>query len=440
MDVFISYEHQSKSIADNICAYLESKGVRCWYAPRDVVGPYADAIVNAIEECKVFVLILNHNSSESVHVLNEVEMAYKRIMEGNLTLVPFKVDDGTLSKSMEYYVKRLHWIDAVSATLEQAIEQLYKQLVPILGLNPNTDVFAADKKDVDTNLNRKTVKYYSDDDYVEIKRLRIEEELMFYYEKEYYDRLICGKEHLNALDFYVLSPRATVRRLNRPEVDNIACLSYNDGLVAEGNDVYGNDNSIKFYKCDVETQNVEEVLEYVLKDMNIDGFDFVNMTMAIMDLKNPFKTLKRIKKFLKPGAVIYVRDVDDGLVFGYPDEKGLFAQFKNFYKLDPLSGSRHSGRQVLNVAKKIGARYVKLLKSGVDTSDMDYTRKRMLFDAWFSFIPNDFKRVARENPNNKEAYDEILAWIDEYYDDLEESFFNDDFIFNSGYIFYEIKF
>lgn len=439
MDVFISYEHQSKSIADNICAYLESKGVRCWYAPRDVVGPYADAIVNAIEECKVFVLILNHNSSESVHVLNEVEMAYKRIMQGNLTLVPFKVDDGTLSKSMEYYVKRLHWIDAVSATLEQAIDQLYKQLVPILGLNPETDVFDTSKKEEDTNLNRKSVKYYSEDDYVEIKRLQTEEELMFYYEKEYYDRLICGKQHMNALDFYVLSPQATVRRLKRPEIDKIACLSYNDGLVAEGNDIYGDNDNIKFYKCDVENQDVGDVLEAVLKDMNIDGFDFVNMTMAIMDLKNPFKTLKKIKKYLNPGAVMYVRDVDDGVIFAYPDERNLFAKFQSFYKLDSLSGSRHSGRQVYNVVKKIGAREVHLLKCGVNSSCMDYTRKRMLFDAWFTFIPNDFKRIARENPEN-ESCKEVLSWLDEYFDDLEESFFAEDFIFNSGYVFYGVKF
>lgn len=438
MDVFISYEHQSKSIADNICAYLESKGVRCWYAPRDVVGPYADAIVKAIEECKVFVLILNHNSSESVHVLNEVEIAYQRIIQGELTLVPFKVDDGTLSKSMEYYVKRLHWIDAVSATLEQAIEQLYQQLVSILGLNPETNVFDATKKE-DTNLNRKSVKYYSEDDFVEIKRLRIEEELMFYYEKEYYDRLICGKKNMNALDFYVLNPQATIRRLKRPEIDKIACLSYNDGLVAEGNDLYGDNDNIKFYKCDVDAQDVEDVLDSILKDMNIDGFDFVNMTMAIMDLKNPFKTLKRIKKYLKPGAVMYVRDVEDGFVFAFPDEKGLFAKFQSFYKFDSLCGSRHSGRQIYNVLKKIGARDVQLLKCGVDSSSMDYTRKRMLFDAWFTFIPNDFKRIARENPRD-ESCKEILSWIDEYFDDLEEAFFAEDFIFNSGYIFYAVKF
>ena len=36
-DVFISYEHESKSIADNIVASLEASKIRCWYAPRDVI-------------------------------------------------------------------------------------------------------------------------------------------------------------------------------------------------------------------------------------------------------------------------------------------------------------------------------------------------------------------------------------------------------------------
>lgn len=439
MDVFISYEHESKSIADNICAFLESKGVRCWYAPRDVVGPYADAIVRAIDECKVFVLILNHNSSESPHVLNEVEMAYQRIMKGELSIVPFKVDEGTLSKAMEYYVKRLHWIDAVSATLEQAIAQLYKQLVPILGLTPDKDVFAAEDKNKDTNIKRKSVKYYSDDDYVEIKRLAVEEELMYFYEKDYYDALLRGKTDVNALDFYVLRPQATVRRLKRPEVSKLLCLSYNAGIVKEGNDLYGNDDSVKFFKCDNDEQDIEEVLENAMRDMNIKGFDFVNLTMAIMDMKNPFKTLKKIKKFLNPGAVMYIRDVDDGVVFAYPDEKGLFAQYKEYYKLDGLSGSRYSARQIFSVVKKIGARDVHLVKCGVNCSCMDYTRKRMLFDAWFTFVPNDFKRIAREQPENEVAQ-EALKWIDEHFDDLEEAFFDDDFIFNSGYMFYIVRF
>ena len=53
-DVFISYVHESKSIADNICAYLENNKIRCWYAPRDVIGDYATSIVEAISNSKIF--------------------------------------------------------------------------------------------------------------------------------------------------------------------------------------------------------------------------------------------------------------------------------------------------------------------------------------------------------------------------------------------------
>jgi hypothetical protein len=164
MDVFISYEHESKSIADNICSVLESKGVRCWYAPRDVYGDYATAIVEAIERCKVFILVLNHNSSESPHVLNEVEMAYKRILNGEITIIPFKVDTGILSKAMEYYVKRLHWIDASCAPLDKAINELYQKLVPILGLEVIQERSGASEHE--TNLVRKANQYYSAEDIV----------------------------------------------------------------------------------------------------------------------------------------------------------------------------------------------------------------------------------------------------------------------------------
>ena len=99
IDLFISYEHESKIIADNICSVLESKGIRCWYAPRDVRGDYATSIVEAIEHCKVFVLVLNPAASESPHVLNEVEMAYQRILKGEITIVPFKVENGVFSKA-----------------------------------------------------------------------------------------------------------------------------------------------------------------------------------------------------------------------------------------------------------------------------------------------------------------------------------------------------
>ncbi len=437
MDVFISYEHESKSIADNICSVLESKGVRCWYAPRDVYGDYATAIVEAIEHCRVFILVLNHSSSESPHVLNEVEMAYKRILKGEITIIPFKVDTGLLSKAMEYYVKRLHWIDAASAPLDKAISELYQKLVPILGLEQSVEQEKMDEHE--TNLIRKTNQYYSAEDIVEVERLYKEESLLYDIEYEYYEKLFFGREGMNVLDFDALTPSYSIKRFNRPEVSKALFLSYDENVVKEGQDLCADKENMAYMICSGDVNELDAVFKNAMQKMGIDGFDFINLTMAIMNLENPFKTLKKIRKYAKPNSVWYIRDVDDGLVFAYPDNNGLFAQVRDFYKYDTLSGSRHSGRQIYNYIKKMGAKDVCLERCGINSSEMDFNKKRLLFDSWFSFIPNDFKLMLKKDPNDEKAK-EVLAWVEEHYDDLEEEFFDDAVLFNSGYIIYTAKF
>ena len=436
MDVFISYEHESKSIADNICAVLESKGVRCWYAPRDVYGDYATSIVEAIEHCKVFILILNHSSSESPHVLNEVEMAYKRILNGEITIIPFKVDEGILSKAMEYYVKRLHWIDAVSAPLEKSILELYQKLVPILGI---TEREAEGETEPKTNLVRKANQYYTPEDLVEVSRIAKEEKVLFEIERPYYDKLFFGKSDVNVLDFDVLCAESAIKKFNRPEVAKAVFFSYNESVVREGNELCADNDNFKFFHLDATDGSIDEIFRSAMGEMNIDSFDFVNLTMAIMNLENPFKTLKKIRKYMHSGAVAYVRDVDDGVVFAYPDKDGLFREFFDFYKYDTFSGSRESARQVFNFMRKLGAKDVRLEKAGVSTASMDYDDKRLLFEAWFGFIPNDFRLMLKEDSANKFAQ-QVLDWIDENYDELEEQFFEEDFLFNSGYLIYTVRF
>ena len=49
-DVFISYPHQDKTMADAACARLEAEGIRCWMAPRDITpgADWGESIVDAI--------------------------------------------------------------------------------------------------------------------------------------------------------------------------------------------------------------------------------------------------------------------------------------------------------------------------------------------------------------------------------------------------------
>jgi len=65
-DAFISYSSKDKPAADAVCATLESRGIRCWIAPRDVLPgeEYAAALVNAIHESRLLVLVFSAGANQ----------------------------------------------------------------------------------------------------------------------------------------------------------------------------------------------------------------------------------------------------------------------------------------------------------------------------------------------------------------------------------------
>lgn len=116
-DVFISYAHQDKPIADAVCAALEQRQIRCWIAPRDVLPgrAYGHAIVEALDASEIFVLVFSSHANASPQVEREVERAAAK----RLAILPFRVEDVPLSKHMEYFISAPHWLDAMSPPLER---------------------------------------------------------------------------------------------------------------------------------------------------------------------------------------------------------------------------------------------------------------------------------------------------------------------------------
>lgn len=121
-DVFISHSGKDKTVADAVCATLERGGTRCWIAPRDIVPgtQWGEAIIDAISNCKVMVLVFSSNANESQQIVREVERAVNK----GIPVIPFRVEDVDPNKSLEYYISAPHWLDALTPPLEQHIEQL----------------------------------------------------------------------------------------------------------------------------------------------------------------------------------------------------------------------------------------------------------------------------------------------------------------------------
>lgn len=131
-DVFISYSTQDKSIADAVCAKLEGKKIRCWIAPRDVPPgqPFASSLINAINNSKLMVLILSSGSNQSQHVLREVGEA----VESGIPIIPLRIEDVEPTEEMRYYIKTLHWLDAMSPPIERHLAKLTETVQAMLSV------------------------------------------------------------------------------------------------------------------------------------------------------------------------------------------------------------------------------------------------------------------------------------------------------------------
>jgi Flp pilus assembly protein TadD len=123
-DVFISYDVEDKSVADEVFKALEDGGVRCWYAPRDVPygAEYEEAIVDAISVSKLMVLILSSHSNNSPHVKREVQNACRE--EPQVPVLPFLVENITPNKFLRYYIGSVNWLSAVTPPLADHLQRL----------------------------------------------------------------------------------------------------------------------------------------------------------------------------------------------------------------------------------------------------------------------------------------------------------------------------
>ena len=121
-DVFVSYASQDATVANTIVQNLETQGLRCWMAPRDVRPGvvYADAIVRAINETKALVLALSADAMASSHVGREVERAAAKKKH----IIAFRIDAAPLSRELEYFLSNSQWIDVPTLGMHAALVQL----------------------------------------------------------------------------------------------------------------------------------------------------------------------------------------------------------------------------------------------------------------------------------------------------------------------------
>ena len=129
-DVFVSYASGDKTVADAVCATLESHGIRCWIAPRDVLPGihYGEAIIDAIHECRIMVLVFSSKANLSGHIPKEIERAVSQ----GVTVMPLRIEDVAPAKSLDYFIGSVHWLDALTPPLEVHLQRLAANVQTLL--------------------------------------------------------------------------------------------------------------------------------------------------------------------------------------------------------------------------------------------------------------------------------------------------------------------
>ena len=125
--VFISYSSLDRNVADNLYSKLEANGIKAWYAPKDMHSDYASQIAIAISKSTHFIVILSKNSMKSQHVLNEIDLAFKKLPD-HIHFVPLRIDDSAFEPAFDYYLSRQHWTDAYLPPLEMRLTEFIDKL------------------------------------------------------------------------------------------------------------------------------------------------------------------------------------------------------------------------------------------------------------------------------------------------------------------------
>lgn len=121
-DVFLSYASTDRAAAEAVCTALETRGIRCWVAPRDVPAgaDWGEAILTAIGRAHAMVLVLSRATANSVHVRNEVVTAVSQ----SLALVPVRIEDCQPGGALRLHLAGSHWLNVFPAPIEQHADVL----------------------------------------------------------------------------------------------------------------------------------------------------------------------------------------------------------------------------------------------------------------------------------------------------------------------------
>ena len=140
-DVFVSHSSKDKSQADTLCVALEGAGLRCWIAPRNIDPgrKWDESIMDGIASSRVVLLVHSANANAS----DDVEREIVHASNAELPVLPVRLEDVQLSKSMSYHLVQAQWLDAFPPPIDAHLAMVVEAVQELVRRPPgSTAAFA----------------------------------------------------------------------------------------------------------------------------------------------------------------------------------------------------------------------------------------------------------------------------------------------------------
>lgn len=433
--VFISHHRDTcEQIVSGVSTYLKAVDIFCWYAERDVETSqnYTVEIMEAIRNCDLFVLLLNKYANKSRHVLREVNVA----MSHAKPIMIIRLDDCVPNDSIAYVSSILQMISISDSNRECCIQGISEEITKWYDRNPNGKNYKVSYEGYKVFWEGNDLAFYED----EYERGRISTQNKFVYDfaGETYRQLLgapsdsCKKTFLDigcntgVQAHMFIADRSDIRYVG---VDREAAA------LECGRHLYPD---ACFYQMDCESKAFHEQLSRIEDELDIDGFDYINVSMLLLHLRHPKTLLDVLANHLNEDGQIIILDIDDGFNVAYPDEKGYFKRAVDMCFQLEYSGYRHCGRTIYKMLTDVDLQNVQLHRIGLSTIGMNRKRKEEYYEIYFSFILDDLRKMHEEYPDNHFVATD-LQWMEEKYSEMKMQFKQKEFFFNLGFVIYSAR-
>lgn len=447
-DVFISYkntdDHGSKTkdseIAQRLFELLSKKGVSVFFSDQSLfeqgIGDYKKAIDKALGQSIVLVVIgTNADYISSGWVEHEYETFYEDILskrKPNGLIISYVENieiaqmPRTLQRFQAYFMQNLS-LEKLSTFVTNALkskpEKKNAASEKVL-TGERLTVSEARGADEFTPLHGSS---YKSDYHNELNRLKIQSD-------NARESDLIALNYLKSLDpwpedekIYVIDVGsaygfvAADRFGSNPRVAKVLCLDNNRRVIERAQILFAENERVVFEVADVDSPTFEDEVRDLMEKHGMPKVHLVYSALLLLHLKDPCRTLRRLRRLMDDDSYIVLRGSDDGSKLCYP-----------YYDL--MQEIIAKGITVKNAADRHngGKQYYQLLNSGfcdvrtfsnmTDISGMNFEEREALFQESFAYRTDAYRMICEKEPDNEQAKQDY-EWICDALERFENHFF-----------------